>query len=221
MGRMTSAPFTRNYRDHSNDTGYQFEFFCDKCGNGHRSTYKASATGVGARVLKGLGSLFGGSRMWQAGHAADHMKDAVRGPAWDAAYKEAIDEIRPKFHQCTRCGHWVCPEVCWNEARALCEGCAPDLGEEAAAAQADVAAQQVRQKMHDVDLVGDVDVSQPMMGQCPHCKARVQPGVKFCAECGKPLAGAAATASPTFCSGCGAKLGPGKFCGACGAPATG
>jgi hypothetical protein len=216
---MTSTPFTKNYRDHSNDTGYQFEFFCDKCGNGHRSSYKASAMGVGARVLKGLGSLFGG-RSYNAGYAADHMKDAMRGQAWDAAFKEAIDEIKPKFHQCTRCGDWVCPDVCWNEARNLCERCAPDLGEEAAAAQADVAAQQVRQKMQDVDLVGDVDVSQPMVGQCPHCQARVQPGVKFCSECGKPVGGPAATAGPKFCSGCGAKMTGGKFCGACGAPAA-
>ena len=31
---MPSAPFTRNYRDHSNNEGFQFEFFCDKCGSG-------------------------------------------------------------------------------------------------------------------------------------------------------------------------------------------
>jgi len=39
---MGSIAFTRNYSDHSNDTGYQFEFHCDKCGNGYRSTFRAS-----------------------------------------------------------------------------------------------------------------------------------------------------------------------------------
>ena len=66
---MTSIAFSRNYRDHSNDTGFQFEFFCDKCGNGYRSSYKASALGVGSKIAKGLGSLFGGN-LWAAGNAA-------------------------------------------------------------------------------------------------------------------------------------------------------
>src|SRR5882762_10145787 len=66
---MGSIAFTRNYTDHSNDTGYQFEFHCDKCGNGYRSTFHASALGVGAKLAKGLGSLFGGGQLWAAGQA--------------------------------------------------------------------------------------------------------------------------------------------------------
>jgi len=214
---MASTAFTRNYRDHSNDTGYQFEFECDKCGNGYRSSFQASALGVGAKIAKGIGALFGG-RAWSVGHAADHMKDGLRGSAWDDAFKKAIDEIKPKFRQCTRCGNWVCPEVCWNEARGLCEACAPDLAEEAAAQQAQVAAQQIADKMRNADLVGNIDVTAPMQAGCPHCHARLAPGAKFCAECGKPTAVAAA-AKPAFCTGCGGKLAAGaKFCGECGQP---
>ncbi|MEJ7602500.1 MAG: hypothetical protein WKG01_31700 [Kofleriaceae bacterium] len=61
---MASVAFTRNYTDRSNDTGYQFEFHCDKCGNGHRSTFRASALGVGSKIAKGLGSLFGRNQLW-------------------------------------------------------------------------------------------------------------------------------------------------------------
>lgn len=212
---MGSTAFTRNYSDHSNDTGYQFEFHCDKCGNGYRSSFQASALGVGAKIAKGLGSLFGGS-LWSAGNAAEHMKDGLRGKAWDDAFKRAIDEIRPKFHQCTRCGQWVCPDVCWNEARNLCEGCAPDLAEEAASHQAHIASEQIAQKMRETDLVGNIDVKADMISQCPHCKARVQPGKKFCAGCGKPIG--AAAAKKQFCTGCGAEMAAGaKFCGDCGA----
>jgi len=220
---MAATPFTKNYRDHSNDTGFQFEFFCDKCGNGHRSAFQASTLGVGSKVLKGLGSLFGGgSKLWQAGNAADHMKDGLRGGAWDEAFQKAIEEIRPKLHQCTRCGQWVCPDVCWNDARQLCESCAPDLAEEAAHHQAQIASQQIAEKMRNADLVGDIDVTKPMVGQCPSCKARVAPGTKFCPECGKPTTtAAAAAAGPKFCSGCGGKLTTGsKFCGECGAPSA-
>ena len=214
---MGSIAFTRNYSDHSNDTGYQFEFHCDKCGNGYRSSFQASALGVGSKIAKGLGSLFGGGSLWAAGDAAEHMKDGLRGGAWDSAFKTAVAEIKPKFHQCTRCGSWVCPEVCWNEARGLCEGCAPDLAEEAASHQARIASEQMAEKMRTTDLVGDVDVSAPMQSGCPHCRARLAPGAKFCAECGKPTAVAVA-AKPAFCTGCGGKLAPGaKFCGECGA----
>lgn len=216
---MSATAFTRNYRDHSNDTGYQFEFNCDKCGNGYRSSFQASALGVGAKIAKGLGSLFGGSKMWAAGVAADHMKDGLRGKAWDDAFKKAIEEIRPKFHQCTRCGQWVCPEVCWNEERQLCEGCAPNLAEEAAHHQANIAASQLADKIRQVDQVAGIDPSAAMVGACPNCKARLQAGKKFCAGCGQPVG---AAGGKTFCTGCGAQLAAGaKFCGDCGTASSG
>lgn len=212
---MAATPFTRNYTDRSNDTGYQFEFHCDKCGNGFRSSFQASALGVGSKIAKGLGSLFGGNKMWAAGVAADHMKDGLRGTAWDDAFEKAIGEIRPKFHQCTRCGNWVCPDVCWNEQRQLCEGCAPNLAEEAAHHQAHAASQQIADKIRKVDLVGDIDPAAQMFAACPSCKARVEPGTKFCASCGKPVG--AAAAKKAFCTGCGASMAAGaKFCGECG-----
>jgi hypothetical protein len=212
------TPFTRNYRDHSNDTGYQFEFFCDKCGNGHRSSFATSGMGVASKMLKAAGSLFGG-RVSRAGWGADHLKDALRGPAWDKAFEGAIAEMRPRFRQCTRCGTWVCPDVCWNEARTLCETCAPDLGEEAAAAQARAASEQVQEKARKVDHVAHVDMSQPQMAGCPHCQARLAGGARFCASCGKPVAAATAAAA-RFCTSCGASVPAGaRFCSGCGTTA--
>jgi hypothetical protein len=217
---MGATAFTRNHRDHSNDTGYQFEFFCDKCGNGYRSTFQASALGVGSKIAKGLGALFGGNKLWGAGVAADHLKDGLRGQGWDDAFKKAIDEIKPKFHQCTRCGIWVCPEVCWNDAKQLCENCAPDLAEEAASAQAHIAANQARQKMEAVDQTEGFDPKAQMLAGCPHCKARLAAGAKFCASCGKPVV--QTQAQKKFCTGCGAQLAAGaKFCSGCGTASEG
>ncbi len=211
---MGAQGFTRNYRDHSNDTGFQFEFHCDKCGNGYRSTFRTNALGVGSKIARGLGSLFGGSRMYQVGNAAGHMKDGLRGKAWDEAFSKAIEEIKPKFHQCTRCGKWVCPDVCWNAKKQLCEGCAPDLAEEAAHHQAQIASQQMAEKIRQTDLVGNIDASAEMLAQCPSCGSRLQPGKKFCAGCGKPVGQAA---QKSFCTSCGAQLDAGsKFCGDCG-----
>ena len=108
----------------------------------------------------------------------------------------------------------MCPEVCWNEARQLCEGCAPDLAEEAAHHQAHIAAEQIATKMRDVDQVAGIDPTAEMLSSCPHCKSRLQPGKKFCAGCGKPVGSGVKKA---FCTGCGAQLDAGsKFCGDCG-----
>jgi class 3 adenylate cyclase/tetratricopeptide (TPR) repeat protein len=47
--------------------------------------------------------------------------------------------------------------------------------------------------------------------KCARCQAQNREGVKFCEECGAPLA--------VTCQSCGAELAPGKkFCGSCGAP---
>ena len=42
---MSLIQFTRNHTDHSTDNGYQFEFFCDRCGNGFMSEFQPSAHG--------------------------------------------------------------------------------------------------------------------------------------------------------------------------------
>lgn len=206
--------FTKNFRDHSNDTGFQFEFNCDHCGNGFRSTFQTSTLGVAAGLLKAAGSLFGG-RLSQAGYGADHVKDALRGPAWDSAFKDAVEEIRPKFKQCTGCGKWVCPEVCWNHSRDLCEECAPNLQEQAGSIQAKVAIEQAWDKARQADQTAGVDLAtaqRASSAECSKCQAALQPGAKFCTGCGTPVAKA------KFCSGCGASIGPGmRFCGGCGA----
>jgi hypothetical protein len=45
---MALIQFTKNHTDHSTDKGYQFEFFCDRCGNGFMSEFQASAAGMAA-----------------------------------------------------------------------------------------------------------------------------------------------------------------------------
>jgi len=203
--------FTRNYRDHSNEQGSQFEFFCDKCGSGRMSEFVPSKLGIAAGLFSAAGNLLGG-RMGQMASAGSQVKDIFRGKARDAAFAKAVEAAKPFFKQCTRCGKWVCPAVCWNEARNLCEGCAPDLAEESAAAQAQAAREQVAAKARSVDQAAAVNMAAQQLAACPHCGARVQGG-KFCASCGKPLTNKLA------CAKCGAEF-SGKFCPECGTPAS-
>jgi len=70
------------------------------------------------------------------------------------------------------------------------------------------------EKLRSVDQVKGFDPTAEMISQCPHCKAGVVAGAKFCASCGKPTGAGAAKA---FCTGCGAQLAAGaKFCSGCG-----
>jgi hypothetical protein len=208
---MPSIRFTDNYEDLSTDRGYQFKFFCEKCGNGYMSTFRASKIGMLGSAARAAGSLFGGV-FSSVADSSYEVQRAVGGPAHDAALKEAVEEIAPTFKQCTRCGNWVCEPICWNRKAGLCETCAPDLDEEMAAAQAEAAREQIHEKARTVDWTKSRDVGKVSGAVCPHCGAKTQGG-KFCAECGGTLAasrackscGHEAEGSPKFCPECGGK----------------
>jgi len=210
---MGLIAFTKNHSDHSNENGYQFEFFCDKCGNGYMSSFQASTLGVAAGLARAAGSLLGGV-FGRAANASATVKDTFRGQGRDKAFEAAVAEAKPHFRQCSRCGKWVCPEHCWNAKRGLCEDCAPDLEEEAAAAQAQVAKEQVWEKARAADQTDGIDLAAPRVAACPHCGKKAGGG-KFCEECGKPLAarvacpqcGKPCSGGSKFCPECGAKLG--------------
>src|SRR5574338_1271219 len=178
---MPSIWFTGNYDDLSTDRGYQFKFRCEKCGNGYMSTFKVSTLGVASSAMRAAGNLFGGI-FGSAASSAYEIQRAVGGSAHDAALKEAADEISKQFKQCTRCGNWVCEPVCWNKKMQLCETCAPDLDEEAAAAQAEAAKSQVHEKARSIDWVGQRNLGTVVAVVCPACGAKTQGG-KFCPEC--------------------------------------
>ena len=206
---MALIHFTANHTDHSNNNGFQFEFHCDRCGNGHMSRFQASSMGLATGILHAAGSLFGGL-LGQAASGADHLNDTFRSKARDDAFAAAVQEAKRLFRHCKRCGKWVCPEACWNDARQLCEECAPDLAEETAAAQAQAAREQIFEKARQTNLVKGVDMSREAAAHCPGCGARAG-AAKFCPECGQPL-------NPKVsCPACDAEMeAKAKFCPECG-----
>jgi membrane protease subunit (stomatin/prohibitin family) len=213
-----SLEFTRNYSDESTNQGFQFEFYCDRCGNGFRTRFRPSVTGTVSGAMEAANSLFGGI----FGRAAD-VSEQVRSASWekahDDAFKSAVEELRPSFIQCPRCSKWVCRKSCWNEKKGLCKECSPDLGVEMAAAQSSRTVEEIwaHSKMAEEDrqMLTEKSWREGVRATCPSCNAPLATNAKFCPECGAKIQGAGG-----FCKECGAKLEPGaKFCAECGTKA--
>lgn len=210
---MPNIPFTSNYQDLSSQRGYQFKFFCGRCGNGYMSTFETSKLGVATTAANAAASLLGGI-FGRAAQSAGALQSLVGGPAHDSALDSAVREISPLFKQCTRCGSWVCEPVCWNRKAGLCEVCAPDLDEEIAAAQAQAAREQANTRAREVDYLGQRNLAQVTAALCPSCGAKTQGG-RFCPECGTAISakrkcvhcGAEADGTPKFCPECGNAFG--------------
>src|SRR3954467_11320889 len=186
---MGMIQFVNNYDDLSTDKGYQFKFYCDKCGNGYMSRFQTSIAGTGGSILRAAGDLFGG---WlsNAGNSAYEIQRAVGGKAHDEALQAAVEEGKTHFHQCSRCGRWVCPEVCWNASAGQCEGCAPDYGEELASSHAQAKADATRQQLYDkakkTDYVSGIDRGAGSVAQAPARPAQqsAAPASTKCSSCG-------------------------------------
>src|SRR5437016_4380929 len=148
---MALIQFTRNHNDQSTDNGYQFEFYCDRCGNGYQTEFQTSTSGNIANALDTASSLFGGI-FSSAANVAHGAHTAAWQKAHDGAFTHAVAEAQPHFHKCKRCGHWV-DEDCWNGERGLCKDCAPDLEEEYSHVQAEAAVQDATEKASTVDYV--------------------------------------------------------------------
>ncbi len=236
---MALIQFVQNYQDLSTDRGFQFKFHCDKCGNGYMTRFQTSTFGVAEAALGIASNLFGG--IFNQAHNAEYeIQRAVGGKAHDAALAEAVTEGKTYFHQCGRCGHWVCPEVCWNGDAGMCEACAPKFEQEMAAAHAQAKVNAARAQLNEGGFEArttwrgstcartpscapraPAPVAQPVNappqapaahgeGHCGGCGATLAADVKFCPQCG-------AARKVAGCPGCGAAIQAGtRFCGQCG-----
>ena len=209
--------FVSKIEDLSTKEGYQFTFHCDKCHRGYTSSYKVASLGIAAdllgtagSVLEDFGSFFGKSK-----EVVKEVQGAVGGKTQSDALAEAVEEVKPKFKLCSRCGHWVCVAVCWNVNAGLCEECAPNVKEELVSKQTHLTVEQLEIRLRKEDLTKDMDVTTPaQVITCAKCGEDIAVGTKFCSGCGEPVR----SVKGAFCSECGSKLSGGKFCPSCGKP---
>lgn len=205
--------FVRNYSDLCTDEGFQFEFFCDRCGSGYRTRFKPSLTGRVSGAMNTASSMFGGI-FGTAANLTDRVRSAGWEKAHDDAFEEAAAEMKDSFVQCPRCQSWVCKAHCWNHKRGLCKNCAPDMGVEMSAAQASRSVEEVwaHAAMSEEDKkLAASNWRETIRASCPQCGEALATNAKFCPNCGAKLA------AKDQCPGCGAKLQPNaKFCAECG-----
>lgn len=208
-----SIRFTKNYIDKSTDSGFQFEFICDRCQNGYKSKFEASSKGTVSNILETASNLFGGIFS-----SASNVSETVKSSTWEHDHEKALEkagkEISPNFVQCPKCNNWVCRERCWNKTKGLCKECAPDIGVEMARAQAQKSVEEVyaHAAMAEEDKkLGKEYWREGIIASCPKCEHSLEKNAKFCPQCGYNLK------PNNACPSCKAKIKPNdKFCPECG-----
>jgi len=201
---MDLSFYTRRYVDRSKNTGFQFEFFCDRCNKGHLTPFRIHALGVVTSIWDATD--------WKKEKEKDFDFDTLKkdvsrlffkGKAWIEAYTNAVEEAQKYFKHCARCLKWVCPKTCYNSRANLCQGCAP-------LSEAEKAALKAEERRKETTKAPAEPVDAPRV--CPHC-GKSNPVATFCADCGQKVA------QDIFCPGCGCKWSTDKkmkYCPRCG-----
>lgn len=198
-----------NYRDLSTspsdvNAGFQFEFYCERCGDANRTPFKPYRTGQVSGWLSRLTFLFG-SGVRDAGRASGVFADAGAQSAKAEALAEAQAAAQSRFRFCGHCSKWVGPE-CWHNGRQSCKVCA-ETGMAGAGQQA---------PLTQPTLPGAYIKSAPAAAMaggmaCPQCGTAAQ-GSRFCPGCGYdtaavfkscPACGTTLPRQARFCTDCG------------------
>lgn len=215
---MSDTRFGDNYQDLSNssgvDAGFQFEFYCERCNDRHRTAFQPYRSGQASGWASKAAGMFGGI-LGGASSALDGLAQAGWHSARDDAFRKAVEDAKAHFHRCGGCHQYVCA-TCFDTGSGLCYNCAPDVNVAIAQARAQGEVQGASEvaTLEGVARGQKRDVKRDQQLVCPSCKAETH-GAKFCPECGTKMA------VKSQCRSCSAELQPGaKFCPECGEKQT-
>jgi hypothetical protein len=213
-GMAAPVAFTGNVTDLCNENGFQWEFSCNRCGNGFRSPFAQNVAARGRGLLRMAGEWFGGKvETFSSGVEQFNYYGGTFGQesaTKDQHFAKAVEAVRSNFRQCRGCGRWACAQFCWNNDVGQCMECSPLAAEELARAQADARRYQLRERAYETDQVGTLNVAEAPKLRCDTCGAS-SGGGKFCQHCGTAMI------KQVSCGRCGASAPPGaSFCMECG-----
>jgi hypothetical protein len=103
----TEIQFRDNYHDISTNSGFQFEFYCERCHDAWRSPFDRYAAGTLENALGAAESLLGGF-FGSARNAVSNITSAGYSRAKDDALRSAVKQAVPHFHKCPRCSQNMC-----------------------------------------------------------------------------------------------------------------
>ncbi len=188
-----------NYRDLSTKggdvhVGFQYEFFCENCGDTWKSPFKANRSGQAGGLLRRFSFVL--SEFAQVSAVTDMINrvsratgmnsDTGSSKAGAAALEEALALAGQRYEKCTSCHSAVCAN-CFDESSGLCTKCQPGSGASAR---------------------GSAEASAAV---CPNCQTSSQGG-RFCHECGFDMA-----STHKSCPSCGVTMPrQARFCTDCG-----
>lgn len=207
---------TKRYVDRSKSTGFQFEFFCDRCDTGYKTPFRIHALGVVTSLWEATESQSEKEKAKELDFNTlkkEVSKFIFKGKAWIEAYTEAIEEAQKYFKHCAHCSRWVCPKTCFNENASMCLMCKPYTEQEKAQIAAKEAAE-AKRKQQSFFRTEPPKAPEPKDTHvdCPHC-GKKNPESVFCADCGGKIV------QDIFCTGCGSKWSTRnkmKYCPRCG-----
>jgi hypothetical protein len=210
----TEMQFSNNYVDlcHSSgvDSGFQFEFYCQRCSDRWRTAFKPYRSGQASGWLQKGSSFFGGL-LGNAGTVLNGLAEAGWHTARDQAFTEAVAAGKAHFNRCGQCHKYVCGP-CIDSASGLCFDCAPNVKVAIAAARALGEVHGASEIANEEGLRRGAqhEVRQALQLVCPQCRTETH-GAKFCPACGHKMA------QQVQCTACPAMLQPGtRFCTECG-----
>jgi hypothetical protein len=191
-----------NYRDLSRATGdlnagFQFEFYCDSCGETWKTPFKPYRAGQAAGIFRRISFVLGEfyrvgaitDMVSKVGRASGTSADMSGSKAKVAALEEVMLLAEERYHRCTSCSQTVC-DNCWDESTRTCVKCQANATQSARYEAAATAAATL---------------------SCPNCQTPSQGG-RFCHECGFDMA-----STHKSCPACGATMPrQSRFCTDCG-----
>lgn len=167
--------------------GFQFEFFCEKCGESSRSAFRPYRKGQITGWLSRFAFMF--YDLNKASRATGAFAEAGGGSAKAEALAEAMAAAAPMYERCEGCRKWTGRE-CWTGSS--CRDCAAKGGSPGA-------------------NTSGYGASSGGGATCPNCQSPSEGG-RFCHECGFDMA-----STHKSCPACGVTLPrQARFCTDCG-----